>query len=207
MDDDRNRRHSGRSAASARRGSLALSDEQRGRIYEGVMNPIPDAPVADVPAPELADALPSGVPLQDLPAGVIREIPLVQGHKFVKFDDRILVVDPASRLVVRDDPALQAGAIALLPLAATAVDSRGECELVHSALPEIGSMLVRSSGDRRWWQPCAATALSGVSSQDFPAGSVGGVFLWWVARESATRRAVPARGIDSDHPAERYALV
>jgi hypothetical protein len=25
---------------------------------------------------------------------------LVQGHKFVKFDDRIVVVDPASRLVV-----------------------------------------------------------------------------------------------------------
>ena len=24
----------------------------------------------------------------------------MQGHKFVKFDDRILVVDPASRLIV-----------------------------------------------------------------------------------------------------------
>ena len=80
-------------------GSLALSDEQRGRIYDGVMK-ISDAPVVDAPAPELAEALPSGVPLQDLPAGVIREIPLVQGHKFVKFDDRILVVDPASRLIV-----------------------------------------------------------------------------------------------------------
>ena len=56
-------------------GSLALSDEQRGRIYDGVMK-ISDAPVVDVPAPELAEALPSGVPLQDLPAGVIREIPL-----------------------------------------------------------------------------------------------------------------------------------
>jgi hypothetical protein len=78
---------------------LALSDEQRGRIYDGVMR-IPDAPVADVPAPAIADALPSEVPMQDLPAGVTREIPLVQGHKFVKFDDRILVVDPASRLVV-----------------------------------------------------------------------------------------------------------
>jgi hypothetical protein len=31
---------------------------------------------------------------------VTREIPLVQGHKFVKFDDRIVVVNPASRLVV-----------------------------------------------------------------------------------------------------------
>jgi hypothetical protein len=78
---------------------LALSDEQRGRIYEGVMR-IADAPVAPAPAPALADALPSGVPLQDLPASVTREIPLVRGHKFVKFDDRIVVVDPASRLVV-----------------------------------------------------------------------------------------------------------
>src|SRR6266446_4252636 len=78
---------------------LALSDEQRGRIYEGVMR-IADAPVAAAPAPALADALPSGVPLQDLPASVTREIPLVRGHKFVKFDDRIVVVDPARRMVV-----------------------------------------------------------------------------------------------------------
>jgi hypothetical protein len=78
---------------------LALSDEQRGRIYESVMR-IPDAPVADAPAPTLADALPAGVPMQDLPAGLAREIPLVHGHKFVKFDDRIVVVNPASRLVV-----------------------------------------------------------------------------------------------------------
>ena len=78
---------------------LALSDEQRGRIYEGVMR-IPDAPVAHEPPPALSDPLPGGVPMQDLPTGVTREIPLVQGHKFVKFDDRILVVDPKSRVVV-----------------------------------------------------------------------------------------------------------
>jgi hypothetical protein len=78
---------------------LALSDEQRGRIYEGVMR-LPDAPVAAAPAPALADALPQDVPMQDLPAGVTREIPLVHGHKFVKFDDRIVVVEPASRVVV-----------------------------------------------------------------------------------------------------------
>jgi hypothetical protein len=78
---------------------LALSDEQRGRIYDGVMG-IADAPVAHAPAPTVADALPAGVPMQDLPAAVTRDIPLVQGHKFVKFDDRIVVIDPASRLVV-----------------------------------------------------------------------------------------------------------
>ncbi|HKF13124.1 MAG TPA: DUF1236 domain-containing protein [Xanthobacteraceae bacterium] len=73
--------------------------EQRGRIYDGVMG-IADAPVAQAPAPTVADALPAGVPMQDLPAAVTRDIPLVRGHKFVKFDDRIVVVDPASRLVV-----------------------------------------------------------------------------------------------------------
>jgi hypothetical protein len=80
-------------------GTLPLSDEQRGRIFDSVMK-IPDAPVADVPAPELAETLPGGVPLQELPAGVVREVPLVVGHKFVKFDDRILVIEPGSRLVV-----------------------------------------------------------------------------------------------------------
>jgi hypothetical protein len=80
-------------------GELALSDEQRGRIYDNVMR-IPDAPVAQAPPPAVADALPPGVPMQDLPAAVARDVPLVQGHKFVKFDDRIVVVDPASRLVV-----------------------------------------------------------------------------------------------------------
>ena len=88
------------SPGSKRAGAeLALSDEQRGRIYDSVMR-IPDAPVAQAPAPALADALSSEVPMQDLPASVTREIPLVQGHKFVKFDDRIVVVNPASRLVV-----------------------------------------------------------------------------------------------------------
>jgi hypothetical protein len=87
------------SSPGAKRAELALSDEQRGRIYDGVMR-IVDAPVAQAPAPAVADALPGEVPMQDLPASVTREIPLVQGHKFVKFDDRIVVVNPASRLVV-----------------------------------------------------------------------------------------------------------
>jgi hypothetical protein len=83
----------------ARRVTLPLSDAQRGHIFDVVMR-MPGTPVEDAPAPELADALPSEVPLQDLPAGVTRDIPQVQGHKFVKFDDRILVVHPASRLIV-----------------------------------------------------------------------------------------------------------
>ena len=88
-----------RGAGNIGRAALALSDEDRFHIYEGVMR-IPDAPVADTPAAEVEESLPGEVALQDLPSSVIRKIPLVQGHKFVKFDDRIVVVNPASRLVV-----------------------------------------------------------------------------------------------------------
>jgi hypothetical protein len=89
----------GPSGGKSAPGELALSDEQRGRIYDSVMR-MPDAPVAQAPPPAVADALPPGVPMEDLPAAVARDVPPVQGHKFVKFDDRIVVVDPASRLVV-----------------------------------------------------------------------------------------------------------
>jgi hypothetical protein len=75
-----------------------LSDEQRSRIFDSVVRS--DVPVAEVAALEVADSLPEEMPMQDLPNDIIREIPLVRGHKFVKFDDRILVVSSASRLVV-----------------------------------------------------------------------------------------------------------
>jgi hypothetical protein len=78
---------------------LAISEEQRGQIFDGVMR-VSDALVADGPTPEIADALPEQVPMQDLPAGVTQDIPAVQGHKFVKFDDRILIVNASSRVVV-----------------------------------------------------------------------------------------------------------
>jgi hypothetical protein len=88
-----------RGLSNMTRAALPLSDEDRFHIYEGVML-IPDAPVADAPVAEIDDALPGDVALQEMPSSVIRKIPLVQGHKFVKFDDRIVVVNPASRIVV-----------------------------------------------------------------------------------------------------------
>ena len=78
---------------------LAMSDEQRGHIFEIVMG-ISDAPVANGPTLEITNSLPEQVSMQDLPADVSQDIPLVQGHKFVEFDDRILIVEPSSRLVV-----------------------------------------------------------------------------------------------------------
>ena len=84
---------------SAKSALPEFSDEERGRIFDGIMR-ISDAPIAEMVAPEVADALPEEVPMQELPNDIIREIPLVRGHKFVKFDDRILVVSSTSRLVV-----------------------------------------------------------------------------------------------------------
>jgi hypothetical protein len=82
---------------------LPLTDEQRGHIFDGIMK-LHDAPVADVPAPEVAAALPSSVALQELPVSVTHEIPMVQGYKFVKLDDRILLVSPRDRSVVAEMP-------------------------------------------------------------------------------------------------------
>ena len=84
---------------SAKSAVPEFSDEERGRIFDGVMR-ISDAPVTEMVAPEVADPLPEEVPMQELPSDIIRDIPLVRGHKFVKFDDRILVVSSTSRLVV-----------------------------------------------------------------------------------------------------------
>jgi len=82
---------------------LPLTDEQRGHIFDGIMK-LHDAPVADVPAPDAIAALPNSVPLQELPASVTREIPMVLGYKFVKLDDRILLVRPRDRSVVAEMP-------------------------------------------------------------------------------------------------------
>ena len=78
---------------------LPLTDEQRERIYNGVMR-YPYTAHADAHAPGFAEELWSDKRLQDLPAGVTGEIPLLRAHKFVKLDDRILVINPTARTVV-----------------------------------------------------------------------------------------------------------
>ncbi|MFL6799414.1 MAG: hypothetical protein ACJ8F3_18610 [Xanthobacteraceae bacterium] len=80
------------------RSELTLTEEQRARIYERVTG-VPDAPAAHIGAPDVSQHLPQGVPLEDLPAGLGREIPEVRGHKLVKLDDRILLINPADRTV------------------------------------------------------------------------------------------------------------
>jgi hypothetical protein len=90
--------------------SLPLSDEQRGIIFLGVIN-LPDLPDADLTAHIAipmetfeSAALPDAIDLHDMPAMVVRKIPLLLDHKFVKLDDRILVVRPADRMVVAEIP-------------------------------------------------------------------------------------------------------
>jgi hypothetical protein len=87
---------------------VPLSDEQRDWIFLGVIN-LPDVPDADVTTlgmttPGGASGLSNAVVLQDLPAMVTRKIPLVGNYKFVKLEDRILLVNPDSREVVAEIP-------------------------------------------------------------------------------------------------------
>jgi hypothetical protein len=88
---------------SAISNALALTDEQRGLVFVGVIN-LPDVPDSDLDAPDPATPLASSVELQDLPAMVTRKIPQLANHKFVKLGDRILVVEPESRAVVSQIP-------------------------------------------------------------------------------------------------------
>jgi hypothetical protein len=82
---------------------LALTDEQRGLIFVGVIN-LPDVPDVDLPTRRLTAEIPNSVALQELPAMVTSRIPLVRDVRFLKLDDRILLVRPADRIVVDEIP-------------------------------------------------------------------------------------------------------
>jgi hypothetical protein len=76
---------------------LLLTEEERHRVYRGLTS-FPDASSKD--ALDVSDKVPRAAPLQDLPANVTADIPLLRGHKFMKLEDRILLVEPARRVVV-----------------------------------------------------------------------------------------------------------
>jgi hypothetical protein len=81
---------------SVERAPFLLSDEERHRVYQELMR-FPDAGKAPL---DVADKVPATAPLQDLPASLTAGIALLRDHKFIKLDDRILLVEPASRVVV-----------------------------------------------------------------------------------------------------------
>jgi Protein of unknown function (DUF1236) len=77
---------------------LSLSDEQRGFILLGVIN-LPDVPELAMSAPQPGVPLPQAVELHEIPAMVIRRIPEMSGYKFVKLQDRILLVSADTRQI------------------------------------------------------------------------------------------------------------
>jgi hypothetical protein len=77
---------------------LDLSEEQRGLIFLGVIN-LPDVPELAMTAPEPGVPLPQTVELQEIPAMVVRRIPEIDGYKFVKLEDRILLVSEQTRQI------------------------------------------------------------------------------------------------------------
>ena len=79
---------------------LAISDEQRGYIFEIVMRILRMRPLPTGRRPRSQMRCQNECQCRIVPAEVSQEVPLVQDHKFVKFDDRILIVHPSSRLVV-----------------------------------------------------------------------------------------------------------
>jgi hypothetical protein len=86
------------SIALAAAPQLSLSDEQRGLIFLGVIN-LRDIPEAAMRAPEPGVPLSQTVELHDIPAMVVSQIPEVASYKFVKLEDRILIVSAESRQV------------------------------------------------------------------------------------------------------------
>jgi hypothetical protein len=77
---------------------IPLSDEQKRRIYDSVMNDT-QIPVTQTTA-EPAMILPHFIELSELPAGMGDEIPVVRGYKSVKLQDKVLLVSPPNRIVV-----------------------------------------------------------------------------------------------------------
>ena len=91
------------SISRAGRPMRPLSDEERADVFDHVMR-TPGVPVVEIDPPEAGAAIPASVDLQDLPTAIAQVIPRVEGYKFVKLNDRILLVHPRSRKVVAEMP-------------------------------------------------------------------------------------------------------
>jgi hypothetical protein len=79
----------------------ALSDAQRKLILDSVKaSASPPAHVAAGPAMEL----PLGDEMQAWPQDVLRQVPDLRGTKYVKLDDKVLIVVPDNRIVVEEIP-------------------------------------------------------------------------------------------------------
>jgi len=78
---------------------LPLTDEQRQRIREAVSKVVAEGTGARV-----AELLPSGANVRELPPDVTEQIPATRNLGYVRTSDKILLVTPASRIVVGEIP-------------------------------------------------------------------------------------------------------
>jgi hypothetical protein len=76
---------------------LWLNDEQRAKIAATLRSGGTPAAATDA---HLADPVPPNVELRELPDALKRDIPDVNKLKYLRTDDRILLVDPPNRTVV-----------------------------------------------------------------------------------------------------------
>jgi hypothetical protein len=78
---------------------LDLTDGQKQLIAKAVAGN-PDVFIAGIEAAPAATTLSNDVILHDLPVTVTEQVPAVKGYKFVKLQDKILLVSPPNRTVV-----------------------------------------------------------------------------------------------------------
>jgi hypothetical protein len=78
---------------------LPLTDAQRRRIYDVIMSGGPKQQTAEIDA-KPATILPGTVALHELPPGLADEVPALRGYKYLKNDDRVVIVSPPNRVVV-----------------------------------------------------------------------------------------------------------
>jgi hypothetical protein len=78
---------------------LVLNDEQKRRIYDVVSKE--NKPVASVAA-HPANLLPPAVEMFELPSDLTNAIPAVRDLKYVRLNDRVLLVQPPNKVVVEE---------------------------------------------------------------------------------------------------------
>jgi|SRR5882757_11229593 hypothetical protein len=79
---------------------LSLTDDERRAFTDGVKTS--GAPVVQLEKPELGTTLPDRIATNLLPPGV--KISSVEGLMYVRLSDRVLLVQPANRLIVGEIP-------------------------------------------------------------------------------------------------------
>jgi Protein of unknown function (DUF1236) len=78
-----------------------LTDDERRAIHQALK----DQPAGTAFNADVGTALPPAVELQPMPAQVVAQVPQTRDYQFVVADNRVLLVSPASRIVVAVFPA------------------------------------------------------------------------------------------------------